>query len=343
MLLGSNRYMRRTVAIVAVLIVSMLLGCSGGPTTETKPQEQKPTGFVPQTIRIGTCVSTGSNYRLGGAMAPVLEKALGIPVAAQETGGGAENCRLVENKEIEAGLVVGPSDYFAYNGIEPFKEPHKNIRAVMVTDQNPCQIVVLADSDIRSVEDLKGRKVGVGSVGSSQDTMARAILQAHGMTYDDIGPVFQKNVGELLRDGEIDAFVSVIAIPGPYIAELASSKKIRLIPLRDEIIQKITAEQKYLVPTVVPKGTYQGVEEDVVGVGAVSTMIVHKDLDSDVVYKMVQSILQGKDQIAEAYPGARRFISEDLALKGITIPLHAGARKFFEEINHPDLDLVPSE
>jgi TRAP transporter TAXI family solute receptor len=299
-------------------------------------------GWKPKSIRIGTATAIASNYRLGGAIAQVLKDVLNMPVSSQETGGSAADCRLVSAKEAEAGIVVGPADYYAYTGTPPFKKVYRDLRAVMVVDRNPYQIVVLAESGIKSIPDLRGKRVGVGSVGSGQDVMARAVLGEFNMTYDDIKEAYRgRKLGDLLRDKEIDAFVSVIATPGGYITELSNAKPINLLPLPERVRNKLVGKYPFMTKTVLKKGVYVGVKENVPGLAAWSTWIVHKDLDDEIVYKTAKGILEGKDKIVAAYPGAKRFISPEHALKGIAIPLHPGARKYFEETKNPDLANVP--
>jgi len=299
-------------------------------------------GWVPKSIRVGTASGISTFYQYGAPISIILTDVLGMQVSAGTTNGSAENCRLLDKKEVEMAFSVGPTDYFAYNGLPPFDEPITSLRSVMVVDVHPLQIIVLADSDIQSVTDLKGKRFGVGLSGSAQDVMARAILAEFDMSYDDLTPVFVGGaLGDLLRDGDIDAFLSTIPIPGAYVTELAQAKPINLIPLPDEVIDNLVAKHVFYTKAIIPAGTYRGVDEDVPVVSTVASVIVHEDLDDTLVYNIVKGILDNKDRIAETYPGAKKHLTVERALKGLAIPMHPGAIKYFEEINHPGLQDAP--
>lgn len=194
-----------------------------------------------------------------------------------------------------------------------------------------CQIV--SKSSITSIEDLRGKRVSVGDIGSGCEFNARQILDVYGMSFDDI-QVNNLSFGDsatALKDDKIDAFFCVAGAPTTAVVELATSNAINVLEIDDEHAEKLIADYPFYTKFNVPGGAYKGVDSDVQTVAVVATYIVSNDLDEKIVYEMTKALFENADEIAAAHPKGAE-LNPEYSVSGISIPMHPGALKYYKEI-----------
>ena len=351
----------KTLVLVLVLALSVVVaGCAQKETpkptatpAESKPEVTQTQSIIKKTedgkyiVTIYTGSGPGSVYfAIGSMYAKVLNKKSDLIEAKGVTSGASvANAKAIGKGEALAAIIQNDVTYYAWNGKYQFEgKPIKVLRGIGTLYPEPVQIVVRADSDIKTLEDLRGKKVVVGAPGSGCAATAERILKAAGV-WDDIEPVYQtfSEAAQSLVLGQVDAEFTVIAYPAPAIEQIAVKTPVRLIPIPDEVIQKLHEEgYPFYVKVVIPKGTYNGMDEDVQTVAVKSTLVVHKDLPDEVVYEMTKILYENIDELAKAHQVAKQ-IDMNKAFEGLMIPLHPGAIKYYEEqgIKVPD-ELKPS-
>lgn len=306
-----------TIGLALLLVCSLgLLGC-GGKTT----------------LKMATGGTTGTYYAFSGTVSQVLSKHIdNLNFDVQSTGASKANIYLVADGEADIAIVQNDVMYYAYKGIDLFDgEAITGFSAMAGCYAEVCQIV--SKSNINSIADLKGKRVSVGDIGSGCEFNARQILEAYGITFDDIivNNLSFNDSATALKDDKIDAFFCVAGAPTTAIVELATSNRIKLLEIDDEHAAKLIADYPFYTKYAVPGGSYKGVDSDVQTVAVVATYIVSDDLDEDLVYKMTKTLFEHADEIAAGHAKGAE-LDPVYSVSGISIPLHPGAEKYYREI-----------
>ena len=285
-------------------------------------------------LTIATGGTAGTYYPLGAGMADIWNKNIkGMNAMVQSSLASVANVNLLKNKEVDLIFVQNDVAFYAYNGVEMFKEPFPQLRGLATLYPETVQIVALADRGINSVYDLKGKRVAVGAAGSGTEVNARQILAAAGITYNDI-KVQYLSFGEAannLKDGNIDAAFITAGHPTAAIVDLAAVRKIVLVPVPDEIIASLQKDYPFYVKIVVPAGTYKGVDVDVVTVAVKAMLAVRAEMPEDLAYQLLKTMYANQKRLIEAHAKGELIIPET-GKEGMSIPLHPGAEKFFKEM-----------
>lgn len=320
--------------LVAALVVA---GCGGDGKGGGAAKVER--------ISIATGGTGGTYYPYGGAMAGIINnKVENVEATAEVTGASVENARLLDSGEAHLGLLMNDVVYQAYKGENQFDKPIE-LRTVMGMYANIMHVVCLSDSKVKSIPDIKGTKVSVGAPGSGTENMSNQVLDALGITYDDIDEFrlsFTENT-EALRDHVIDVGIWSVGAPTSSIMDLATTHKIRIIPFTDDEMNKIVSKYPYYTPVTLPAGTYAGVDVDVKTPAVWNSVVVHKDLPEDLVYNLAKALFESNDDLVAVYAGAKESTPENTIASAV-VPLHPGVVKYFEEIGVevPD-NLIPPE
>jgi TRAP transporter TAXI family solute receptor len=298
-------------------VVMVLAGCGGK-----------------STLKMATGGTTGTYYAFSGAVSQVLSSKIdNLSFDVQSTGASKANIFLVADKEADIAIVQNDVMYYATKGIDLFAEEGavEGFSAMAGCYAEVCQIV--SKSNITSIEELRGKRVSVGDIGSGCEFNARQILDAYGMTFDDI-QVNNLSFGDsatALKDDKIDAFFCVAGAPTTAVVELATSNSINILEVDDEHADKLIADYPFYTKYNVPGGSYKGVDSDVQTVAVVATYIVSNDLDEKLVYEMTKALFENKAEIAQAHPKGAE-LDPEYSVSGISIPIHPGALKYYKEI-----------
>jgi len=282
---------------------------------------------------LSTGGTAGTYYPFGGAMARIWNtKIPGMNVTAQTTGASAENIRLINKKEAELALVQSDTLDFAFNAKEAFKEPIKSMSAIAVLYPEIIQVVTRADSPIKSIADLKGKKVGVGAPGSGTEANFRQLMDIYGLAKEDVNSQYLSfsESAEAFKDRHIDAFIVTAGIPNAAIMDIGTQHEIRIINIPADMAAKLTEKYPFLAAAKVPAGTYKNLTQDVATVAVNAVLIVGNDLSADVVYNMTKALFDNQAELASAHAKGKELNLQN-AVKGVSIPFHPGALKYYKE------------
>ncbi|HHY47585.1 MAG TPA: TAXI family TRAP transporter solute-binding subunit [Firmicutes bacterium] len=283
---------------------------------------------------IATGGTAGTYYPLGGAMAQIFnDKVKGVNVTAQSTGASAENLRLIERREADLALVQNDTADYAYNGTEVFKgQKLQGFRVIAALYPETLQIVVSGDSNIKSVPDLKGKRVSVGAPGSGTEVCARQLLAFYGITYKDISPHFLSfaESADQFKDKHIDAFFVLAGTPTAALQDVAAMHKIRLLNIPDDVYGKLKAKYPFFTHITIPAGTYMHQADPVKSVAVQAILIARSDLDEDLVYNLTKALFENLGDLAAAHAKGKEVRLAN-ALNGVSTPLHPGAERYYRE------------
>ena len=310
-------------------LVLILAACGGDGEKESASDGPLKGEFI--TILTGG--SSGIYFPLGGTLSKIYSD-LGARANSQSTSASAANLTTLNQGKAEVAFTMGDTAADAYEGIDSFEEQGKqeNIRTIASLYTNYFQIVALEGSGIETVADLKGHSVAVGAPASGTEIAAQRVLEAYGMSYDDIKPdflSFSEGV-EGMKNGNVDAVVMSSGLPNAGILELATSKKVKIVAIEEDKVLEMQNDYPTFFPTFVPKETYKGMTEDVPTLGVNNYLMTHDGVSEDVVYEMTKAFYENIEAIQDSH-NAAKDISIDRALESLPAPLHPGAKKYFDE------------
>ena len=322
--MGLPKILKRALtAGLALAMAVAAIGCGGGGGKDGET-----------FVNIATGGTAGTYYPIGGAIAEVLNKdAQGVNASAQSTGASVANINMLKDGQVDMAIVQNDITYYAVNGKEMFENKVDNLRGIASLYPETCQFVVLEDSGIKTIADLKGKRVAVGAAGSGVEGNVRQILKAYDMSYDDIDEQFLSFAegATALKDGTVDVACLTAGYPTASVQDVASQKKIRLLPIDNDKIESLMKEYPFYTKTTIPKGTYQGFDEDVQTVSVMAILVVNDKLSDDAGYEITKAIFGGLDKISAAHSAAKA-ISKEKALEGMDfITMNGGAQKFLKE------------
>ncbi|MFO7307376.1 MAG: TAXI family TRAP transporter solute-binding subunit [Pseudomonadota bacterium] len=284
-------------------------------------------------INVLTGGTSGVYYPLGVALSKIYaEKIPDTRPSVQATKASVENLNLLQQGKGEIAFALGDSVKLAWDGDTEagFKGKLDKLRGITAIYPNYIQIVASKESGIKTLADLKGKRLSVGAPKSGTELNARAILEAAGLSYNDLGKVeylpFAESV-ELMKNRQLDATLQSAGLGVASIRDLAASVDITVVEIPAEVVEKVGAP--YIAGTI-PAGTYNGQDADVQTAAVVNFLVTRADVSDDLAYAMTKTIYENLDQLAVAHSAAKAIKLED-ALAGMPVPLHPGAERFFKE------------
>ncbi len=304
---------------------ALIAGCGGDSGSSA--------GGGKQFLNIATGGTAGTYYPLGGALAELLNQNIkGMNASAQSTGASVANVNMLKDGSVDIAFIQNDIAYYAANGKEMFKDNKvENIRGIAALYPETVQFVTTADKGIKSIADLKGKKVAVGASGSGAEANARQILGAYGLTYDDIDVQYLSfgEAADALKDGNVDVGVVVAGFPTAAIQDLAANKSAALVNVDAEHADKLMKQYPYFTKITVPKGTYPGQEEDVSTVAVKCVIVTTDKLSDDLGEQIVKAIYEHLDRMKAAH-AVGKYITKDTALEGMSVKMNAGAEKYLK-------------
>ena len=290
------------------------------------------TVLAQEKVQIGTAPQGGTYYAIGAGIAQILNKWAGLNATAQATGGGTQNCRLIESGEINMATIAAQQLILAYSGDKPFGKKI-DLRIGFYMYEDPYEVVVLDESPFKSIKDLKGKKVAVGAMGSGVEGKSKAIFASYGLSYDDFTPRYlgMSQAIEALKDGMVDAAVVMGAIPTAAIVEISLLKKVRILAVEDEMGKRILKELPFLVPFTIPANTYKNQSTDVKILAENSFIVLSPKMTEDVAYKIVKNVFEHLDYLATVHKSAERYSLKKACAFDMKVPYHPGAVQYFKE------------
>ena len=292
-------------------------------------------GAAESFVNVLTGGTSGVYYPLGVALANVIGKALpSLKTSVQATKASVENLNLLQAGRGEIAFTLGDSLSDAWKGNEEagFKSPLKKLRGIAAIYPNYIQIVARGDAGIKTLTDLKGKNVSVGAPKSGTELNARAIFKAAGMTYKDFAKVEYLPFGEsveLMKNRQLDATLQSAGLGVSSLRDLATSVDIVVVTIPADVIKK-TNDPAYL-PAMIPANTYRGQTSDVPTAAVQNFLVTHEGVSNDTVYAMTKALWTNLDQLVASHSAAKAIDIKG-AVKGMPIPLHPGAEKYYKEV-----------
>ena len=323
--------------------LALLAACSNTNNNDNAGTGQESTAAAEldrsaYSITVMTGPTSGVYYPVGGAFAEVLTEA-GYNATAQESSGSSENIQAIMGQEGDIAIAMADAAVQAYTATEAFSQtvPATDLRSLMGLWPNVCQIVTTADSGIVTFADLRGKRVGVGALGSGVEANARTMFAAHDMTYEEaeISYVDYGEAIEAIKVGDMDAAFVTSGLGNATIKELGETKPLAFVPVEGEAAAKLTADFPYYVTTTIPADVY-GTAQDTPSVAVMNILIADQGLPNEVVTDILELFYSehGLQVIGDSHPTAEENIRLDTGLRGVTgieVPIHPAAEKFFAD------------
>ncbi|MBI1209484.1 MAG: TAXI family TRAP transporter solute-binding subunit [Azospirillum sp.] len=287
-----------------------------------------------QFVTILTGGTSGVYYPLGVALSTIYGKALpDAKVTVQSTKASVENLNLLQQGRGELAFSLGDSvgQAWAGNAEAGFKAKLDKLRAVAAIYPNYIQIVATAESGIKSLADLKGKRVSVGAPKSGTELNARVVFGAAGVAYDDFAKTEYLPFGEsvdLMKNRQLDATLLSAGLGVAAIRDLSSSIDIVLVPVPSALVEKIG--DPAFVEATIPANTYRGQAEAVPGVAVRNFLITHSGVSDETAYLMTKSLFENLDTMVAAHAAAKS-IKLDAGAAKAPVPLHPGAARYYQE------------
>lgn len=307
---------------VFCLLAMLVAALAGGPAA------------AQQFVNVLTGGTSGVYYPLGVALTNLFAKALpSAKVSVQATNASVENLNLLQSGRGELAFTLGDSLSDAWNGKADagFAQPLKKLRGVAGIYPNYVQIVATAASGVKTLADLKGKRISVGAPKSGTELNTRAVLRAIGLTYNDFAKVEYLPFGDsvdLMKNRQLDLTLQSAGLGVSSIKDLATSVEIVVVPVPPDVVQKIN-DPAYQA-TVIPANTYKGQTADVPAIAIPNFLVTREEVPAETVHAMLAAIYDNLPMLVAAHSAAKDIKLENAA-KGMPVPLHPGAEKFFRE------------
>ncbi|MCK6414086.1 MAG: TAXI family TRAP transporter solute-binding subunit [Giesbergeria sp.] len=288
-----------------------------------------------QFVNVLTGGQSGVYYPLGVALSQVYAKSIpNVRATAQVTKASAENLNLLQAGRGELALALADAVSDAWKGDAEAGFPKKldKLRGLSGTYNNYIQIVANADAGIKSLADLKGKRISVGAAKSGTELNARAIFKAAGLAYTDMAKVEYLPFGEsveLIKNRQLDATLQSAGLGVASIRDLATSVNIVVVPVPADVVAKV-GDAAYQA-AVIPANTYSGQAQDIPTAAIPNFLVTHAGVSDELAYQLTKQMYENLTTLHAAH-NAAKAIRRDSALKGMPVPLHPGAERYYREL-----------
>ena len=331
----------RTFKHAALLATTLaaLAACSGGdsatkPADGSAPAATAAAGDKLNTrfVTIATGGASGPYNIIATALAETYAKQFGVNSKTQTTGASVENINLSNQNKAEMAFVMSDVLSDAVNGVNSFPQKIDTVEQIAALYPNCVQVVTSGKSGIKTLADLRGKRVAVGAQNSGVEVNARNLINGFGMTYDDLKVDYlgYAEAADALKSGKIDAAFLTSGLPNSSLMELQQGFDMQLVSIPADRVTDIAKDKPYFVSLVIPKGTY-GNAEDIPTAAIRNALVVNKSLSEDDVYRLTKSFFDNLGVLQTAHQAAKE-ISLDSAKDGFVAPMHPGAKKYYDEV-----------
>ncbi len=290
-------------------------------------------------VSIGTGGVTGVYYAAGGAICRLVNKDRadhGIRCSVESTGGSVFNVNTIKAGELDLGVVQSDVGYNAYNGEGQFKDAGKfdKLRSVFSLHPEPFTVVTRKEANIKSFDDLKGKRFNVGNPGSGTRASMEQLLGAmeRDMSFFSLASELRPDEhGSALCDGKIDGFFYGVGHPSANIQDPTTSCGAQLVSLTGPVIDKLVDDYPYYAKATIPAGLYPNNPQETQSYGVLATFVTSADVPEETVYTVVKAVFENFDDFKRLHPAFGILNKEDMVKNGLSAPLHPGAEKYFKE------------
>jgi TRAP transporter TAXI family solute receptor len=292
-------------------------------------------------VFIGSGSVTGNYYPVAGAICYMLNKKRkenNLRCSVESTAGSTYNVQAILDNDLSMGMVQSDVQFYAEGGTQQFKAkgPSTNLRSLFSLYVEPLTLVVRADSGIKTLDDLQGKRVNIGNDGSGQRSIMDRLIKAKGWSYKSFSKVTELKAGahnDALCNNEIDAFVYAIGHPSEAIKEVTELCDSRLVSLDGEVTEKLIKETSYFAKTTIPGGMYKNNPQDVTTFGVAATLTSSTALSDKIAYTIVKTIFEDIDTLKKLNPVLSNLNPRQMVVDSLSADLHDGATKYYEENN----------
>lgn len=287
-------------------------------------------------MRIGTASLGGNFFPMGAAIAEVLSPIMeGYQFTPMATGGSAYNMGAIDRRELDMAISQGTAVAAAINGTGSFEgNPTKGVRAIAQYHATPQHVMYSSKLEIKSLADLKGKKIEMIAPGDGIEVATRKMLEAVGVSLEDIKPEHSGNrqqAASRLKTGQVDAMIDGTGVGAAWLVDVVGKGRFKFLSLSDEEINAINSKYSEFSRALIPAGSYVGQEEDVHTVANWTIVLVRDDMPEDLVYEITKNLFANKDELTKRHHYFKDLAPENI-LGGVAAELHQGAVKYYKEI-----------
>lgn len=280
---------------------------------------------------------TGAYFPMAGAISRIAYQKLqdqGIRVTAESSGASVANAKLIGVGDTDFAILQNDIASYAFNGTAPlFDAAIPNLLGVCTLYPEHVQIIARKDAKVNSPADLKGKRVAIGPVGSGTTANVHQILEAWGLTVNDLARAEQLTASQsadYIKDGRLDAAFFTVAVGAAVIMDTALVVDVNVVPVDGPNADKLIEKYPFYAKQSVKGGTYRGNDADVPTVSVMAMLSARADLEENIVYVILKAMYENVSQLHEAH-AMFKDIAAETGLVGMSIPLHPGAKKYFTE------------
>ena len=291
-------------------------------------------------VTIGTGGVTGVYYPTGGSICRLVNKDKAkhlVRCTVESTGGSVYNINTIRAGELDLGVAQSDWQYHAYNGTSKFADAgaFTDLRAVFSVHPEPFTVVARADSGIRNLEDLKGKRVNIGNPGSGQRGTMEVLMDALGWdksTFALASELKSSEQSKALCDNKIDAMVFTVGHPSGSIKEATTSCDSVLVNVTGAAVDGLVANNDFYRTATIPGGMYNGNPDDTVTFGFGATVVSSTATSEHVIHSIVKGVFDNFDSFKKLHPAFANLKKEEMISDGLSAPLHDGAVKYYQEV-----------
>ncbi len=317
-------------AMCAVLVICTLAGCSSGKTSDEQVGK-------PMYLQFPTATTSGAIYPIGAAIAELWNKNIdGVEVSAEASNGGVQNLGLMSTGDAQVSVAVTSIITEQKQGIGKFEgRSYDGVRILSALYSNYNQVVSTRDSGVNSMQDFKGKRFAPGASGSTPEVETGIYFEIAGMNYpDDIKAQFVgfTEAVDLMRNKQLEGAWIQAGLPTAAVSEMCATANGKLISFDEDVIEKLVEQYPWYNRAIIPAGTYDGQDEDVVTTSIVITLMVDESVPEDTVYEMTKVLWENIDSLRNTHNALKEMSIENAVKNLAGLPLHDGAKKYYEEV-----------
>ncbi|BDP41394.1 TRAP ABC transporter [Deinococcus aetherius] len=289
-------------------------------------------------LTIGSGSTTGVYFPVATGMAKLInDSGSGVRANARSTGGSVFNVNALGTGELDAAIAQNDIVYYAYRGtgIQAFQGKANNkLRTMAVLYPEVLHVIARKDAGINSIADLKGKRVVIGDLGSGTEQTARQVLEAYGLSFDDLGQALRVSPAQgitLMQDKRADALFYTVGVGASAISQIAQTVDVKVVPVSGNQAAALIKKYPFYVRYNIPAKSYKGVGATVPSVAVQATLVTTTGASEDAVYKAMKAAFGNEAELKALHPSLATNFSYEKAVKGLPAPLHPGALKFFRE------------
>ncbi len=301
-----------------------------------------PTGVQAQQqfISIGTGGVTGVYYAAGGAICRMINKDRanhGLRCSVESTGASVFNVNTIRAGELDFGFAQSDVVFNSYEGKGNFESagPYKELRTIFSLHSEPLTILARKEANVKSFDDLKGKRFNISNPGSGTRAFLEQYMQARGLDnkfFALASELRQDEQGPALCDGKIDGFIFAIGHPAATIQDPITTCGAKLVPFVGADVDKVVAQFPYYAKVSIPGGLYPHNPEDTPTYGVLATVVASTKVSDEVAYTMVKAVFENFDEFKRLHPALSHLSKENMVKDGLSAPLHPGAEKYYREV-----------